>query len=250
MSCTYTAQGFYFYPTEYKPSASVYSGFFVIHAIISPMRQKRLQGFTGAFPAICHIPAHAIQRIHKPRIYSLRHAGGHTIKRNTSSAYQIPAPRRTLCSSTQPPYYNKVYKSAPPCYGSMPDSAAYRRPCRPGVPAEGSARRRLDATNARRLAIWHRSAVRAWRVSLTPSTRRGSPAAGAGRAAAEPLTACAVPLSGLRPIANKGNNSRSVPAGIVVTASGIVVANSRSFSNKIVAKSSDDKLLKVLYIVY
>lgn len=26
--------------------------------------------------------------------------------------YQIPPPRRTLCSSTQPPYYNKVYKGA------------------------------------------------------------------------------------------------------------------------------------------
>lgn len=48
-------------------------------------------------------------------------------RRSTSSAYQIPAPRRTLYSSAHPPYYNNVYKG--PCYGSMPDSAAYRRPC-------------------------------------------------------------------------------------------------------------------------
>lgn len=34
-------------------------------------------------------------------------------RRNTSSTYQIPTPRRTLCRSAQPPYYNKVYKSAP-----------------------------------------------------------------------------------------------------------------------------------------
>lgn len=55
---------------------------------------------------------------------------------------------------------------------------------RPGAPAEGvsvsictgSARRRLDTSHARRLVIWYR-------VSLAPSTRRGSPAAKARRAA-------------------------------------------------------------------
>lgn len=53
-------------------------------------------------------------------------------RRSASSTYQIPEPRRTLYRSAQPPYYNKVYKSAPPCYRSMPDGAAYRRPCQPG----------------------------------------------------------------------------------------------------------------------
>ena len=53
---------------------------------------------------------------------------------NTSSTYKIPPPRRTLYRPAQPPYYNKVYKGAwvRTCYGSMPDSAAYRRPCQPG----------------------------------------------------------------------------------------------------------------------
>ena len=48
--------------------------------------------------------------------------------------YQIPAPRRTLYSSAQPPYYNKVYKGAwgALCYGPMPDSAADCRLCKPG----------------------------------------------------------------------------------------------------------------------
>ena len=55
-------------------------------------------------------------------------------RRSASSAYQIPAPRRTPCRSAQPPYYNNVYKGAAVryCYGSMPDSAADRRPCQPG----------------------------------------------------------------------------------------------------------------------
>ena len=33
-------------------------------------------------------------------------------RHSTSSAYQIPTPRRTLYRSAQPPYYNKVYKGA------------------------------------------------------------------------------------------------------------------------------------------
>ena len=33
-------------------------------------------------------------------------------RRSTSSTYQIPTTRRTLHRSAQPPYYNKVYKSA------------------------------------------------------------------------------------------------------------------------------------------
>lgn len=34
-------------------------------------------------------------------------------RRRTSSACRIPTQRRTLHRSTQPPYYNKVYKGAP-----------------------------------------------------------------------------------------------------------------------------------------
>nr|DAG61535.1 MAG TPA: hypothetical protein [Caudoviricetes sp.] len=70
----------------------------------------------------------------------------------------------------------------------MPDGAADRRPCQ---------RQRVSASSlhpvqgsSRRLEVWHR-------VNPTPSTRRGSPAAGARRA--EPLTATAVSLFGLSP---------------------------------------------------
>ena len=55
-------------------------------------------------------------------------------RRSTSSTYQIPATRRTLYRPAQPRYYNNVYKGAAVChcYGSMPNGAAYRRPCEPG----------------------------------------------------------------------------------------------------------------------
>lgn len=72
--------------------------------------------------------------------------------------------------------------SAPTVCGSLASDT-------PGAPAEGSASPPvqgqpgggLDAPHARRLAIWHRSAVRAHLVSLAPSTRRGSPATGGRR---------------------------------------------------------------------
>nr|DAE76411.1 MAG TPA: hypothetical protein [Caudoviricetes sp.] len=83
--CLVSAEGarLLFCPATYQPRASVYSGFSAHHAIMPHKRQKRLQGFTGAFPLICPIPAHTIQQPHKPPMHHLRHAGGHTVKRST-----------------------------------------------------------------------------------------------------------------------------------------------------------------------
>ena len=110
--------------------------------------------------------------------------------------YQIPPPRRTLYRAAQPPYYNKVYIRACPFYGSIPDSAAYHRPCQPGgismLPTPGG------------LQSGTGSAVRAHRVSLAPSTRRGSPAAGTRRAARNHWRLSPQLFSGFRPIANRG----------------------------------------------
>nr|DAP77284.1 MAG TPA: hypothetical protein [Caudoviricetes sp.] len=109
---------------------------------------------------------------------------------------QIPPPRRTLYSSVQPPYYNKVYKGAAvrTCYGFMPDSAADRRPYQPGgvsaFPTPGGLR---SGTG---------SAVKAHR--LAPSTRQGSQAAGARRAARNHWRLSPHLFSGFRPIANRG----------------------------------------------
>nr|DAG60771.1 MAG TPA: hypothetical protein [Caudoviricetes sp.] len=61
-----------------------------------------------------------------------------------------------------------------------------------------------SVAQARRLAIWHRSAFRAHRSSPAPSTRRGSPAAGAGRAARNHWRLPPQLFSGCRPIANRG----------------------------------------------
>ena len=81
---------------------------------------------------------------------------------------EIPPPRPDAVQVSTADYYNKVYKSA-----------RVRTP---------------QTMPARRLAIWHRSAVRAYPVSLAPFTRRDSPPGGA-----EPLAALAVFIFGLSP---------------------------------------------------
>lgn len=128
--------------------------------------------------------------------------------------YQITPTRRTLYRSTQPSYYNKVYKGAP-CYRSMPDSATYRRPYQPGGVSccrlwiAGKCWQRVSSTDPAHPLRGHR--LHLYRVSpaacnlapagaLHPAGQSGSGAAGG----AEPLTATAVSFSGFRPIANRG----------------------------------------------
>ena len=148
--------GLLFCLAAYQPRASVCSGLYSIHTIIQPKRQNRLQGFTVAFPLICAIPAHTIQQIRKPPMHSLRHAGGHTVKRSTSSTYQIPPPLRTLYRSAQRPIiikYIRVQRCAPavdPCpavqhiadhaspAGSAPTVCGSLASVASGAPADGS----------------------------------------------------------------------------------------------------------------
>ena len=90
--------------------------------------------------------------------------------------YQIPTPHRTLYSSAQPPYYNKVYIGVQRRTPVMDLCQTVQR-----IPQTMPARR------GQRLHLY--------RVSPALSTRRGSPAAGG----AEPLAALAAALFGLSP---------------------------------------------------
>ena len=181
MPCIDTVQGFYFCAAAYQPHTSVYSGFSAVHAIIRSKRQNRLQGFTAAFPLICHIPAHTIQQTHKPTIHHLRHAGAHHSAVVPPPIPEIPPPRRTLYRSTQPPYYNKVYKGAAvrPCYGSI------RRRC--------SITQTMPARRGQRLRLYR---VCPAAGTLHPAGQSSGRGAAGG---AEPLTATAVSLFGLSP---------------------------------------------------
>lgn len=113
MPCIDTVQGFSFCPAVYQLLTIVYDCLSAVNAIIPPQRQNRLQGFTGAFPLICHIPARTIQQAHKPPIHRLRHVGGHTVKRSTCTDTRYNRHTGRCTGGNVSTYYNKVYKGAP-----------------------------------------------------------------------------------------------------------------------------------------
>lgn len=157
--------------------------------------------------------------VHPAIPHHLRRAGAHTRARTHSSAYQIPPPHQTPHRLAQPPIiirYIRMQRRTPvmdPCQTvqyitdharpawSAPAACGSLASAAPGAPAEGSASPPKTGS-ARRLAIWHRSAVRAHRLAL--STRRSSPAAGVRRAARNHWRLPPQLFSGFRPIANRG----------------------------------------------
>lgn len=148
-------QGFSFCPAAIQPNTSVYSAFCAVNAVIPPAQRWSVSQ-----------------------------------RRNASSAYQNHRHARTLYSSAQTPYYNKVYKGA-----------AVRTYCCRSM----QARRDLEylpRPAACNLAPGQRS-TRAGRHHGTfhPAGQSSDRGAAGG---AEPLAATAASLSGFRPIANRG----------------------------------------------
>lgn len=126
--------GLLFCPAAIQPHTSVYSAFCAVRAIYTAHATKQRTRLYRGFS--CNY-ARSTARDTRPTqaaIIPLAPRWSVSQRRNTSSEYQIPAPRRTLYRTAQPPYYNKVYKGAAvcPCYRSMPDGATHRRPCQPG----------------------------------------------------------------------------------------------------------------------
>ena len=154
---------------------------FAINEVIPPTPQNSTQVFVGAFPVdLLHSSAHntaATQSAYTPsapRWRAYRQA-------QHLHRYQIPPPNRDAVQLSTAAYYNKVYKGAPL-------SRIHARQCS-----------RPQTIQARRLAIWHRSAVRAH-----------PPPGGAvqqhGRGGRRGTTGGLPPhlFSGFRPIANRG----------------------------------------------
>jgi hypothetical protein len=182
---------------------------------LPPQTQNRLQGFAGAFPAICPIlrplsgcaSCYAVHPARRWRTYK---------QAQRLHRYQIPPPRRTQHRTEQPPIiiiYTGVYAGASllwiharrcsilqtmqarrglllscaECWQVLTHCQHYR----PGAPTEGvsvstctwSARRRLDASHARRFAVWHWVNGQSAQGQLGTLHPAGSPVAGARRAA-------------------------------------------------------------------
>lgn len=194
MPCIDTVQGFYFCPAAIQPHTSVYSAFCAVNAIRCKTAHMALQWLFWLF-AVFYAYYSAV---YPAILYSLQGAGGHTSKRNTSSAYQIPPPRRTLYRSAQPSIiirYIRVYLCAPvmdPCQ-TVQHIADHARQTRsapaaceslawsaPGAPAEGAASPPVQCQPG----------------ILHPAGHSGGRGAVGG---AEPLAALAASLFGLSP---------------------------------------------------
>lgn len=106
--------GLLFCPAVIQPHKSVYSVFCAVHASYTARATKqRTELYRGFTRDYARSTAHDIRPTQADIIppaqcwsVSQRPDGLHR--------YQILPPLRTLHSSAQPPYYNKVYKGAPP----------------------------------------------------------------------------------------------------------------------------------------
>lgn len=162
-----TVQGFSFCPAAYKPRTSVYSALCIIHTIYTARTSKAFTGlYSGVSVNLTHSSAHntvatqAVYTPHEPRWRAYHQT-------QYSHRYQIQPPHRTLYSSAQPPYYNKVYIRVQRCA--------------------------LLWINARQC-----------NTSQTMPARRGQSSGRGAAGGAEPLTAPPYLFSGFRPIANRG----------------------------------------------
>lgn len=126
--------GLLLYSDSIQPNTSVYSVLCSVHEVILTTPQNSIQSFTAVFPAIAPAQPPTIPDRQKRLQYRLRHAGKHIRARTRSTYTRYHRHAGTLYRSAQAAYYNNVYKRVQgrPCYGSMPDGAAYRRPCQPG----------------------------------------------------------------------------------------------------------------------
>lgn len=127
-------QGFSFCLAAYQPRASVYSGFYSIHAIYTAKTSK---AFTGlCMDVSVDLPYSSVQQC--SRYTSRLYTACATLEGIPSSATPPPIPDTTATPDAvqlkTAAYYNKVYKGAAvrPCRGSMPDRATHRRLCKSG----------------------------------------------------------------------------------------------------------------------
>ena len=143
-------QGFYFCPATYQPRTSACNGLSAIHAINNYTATMQ-KAFTGLYRCVSGNLTHFTAYNTRPAKSDITPPAPRwsvSQRRNTSTNTKTQPPRRTLYRSAQPPYYNKVYKGA-------------------------AVRTVMDPCPAVQHSADH--------ASPAPSTRRGSPAAGAWR---------------------------------------------------------------------
>ena len=183
MPCILTGAGLLFCSDAIQTHASVYSAFCRVNAnYIAHATKRRTELYSGFS---CDCASSTVHDTRPTQVAIIPPAPLWSISqhRSTSTDTRYKTLCRTLYRSVQPPYYNKVYKGAAvrSCYRSMPDGAAYRRPCQPGGLQSGTGQRVRGGGQP---------------DTLHPAGQSSSRGTAGG---AEPLTATAVPLFGLSP---------------------------------------------------
>lgn len=197
-------QGFYFVLLQYRPIQAFTGRFPVSMQVYRPRHKtahRALQALFLLFALFCRRCVAGTSAYTAP---PAPRWSTHT-RRNTSSTYQIPTPRRTLCRSAQPPYYNKVYKSAPLLWiHARQCSTSQTMQTRLGQLLPSADRWQvLHPAHLLRGQRLHLCKVSPAACNLAPVSGQGAPggqSSGSGRAGgAELLTATAVSLFGLSP---------------------------------------------------
>lgn len=126
--------GLLFCPAAIHPNTSVYIVFYTIHASYTAHAAKQHTGLCRRFSSYLPCFAAAVWRVHPAIPRRLRHAGAYhsTAAPPARTRYQHYAGRCTAQHS-RPIIIRYIRGTAVcPCYGSIPDSVAYHRPCQPG----------------------------------------------------------------------------------------------------------------------
>lgn len=153
--------GLLFCPAAIQPHTSVNRAFYRVNAIYTAHAAKWRTGLYRGFSCdLTYSTAHDTRPTQADIIPPATRWRAYT-RPDGLHRYQILTPRRTLHRSAQPPYYNKVYKSA-----EVQHTADHASPAA---------------------------------CNLAPSTRRGQSSSRGAAGGAEPLTATAVSLFGLSP---------------------------------------------------
>lgn len=114
--------GLLFFPAAIQPHTSVYRAFCTVNATYTSNDTKQCAGLCRRFS--CDFTRSTANDTRQTQADIIPPAPRWSVsqRRNTSSVYQVPQPRRNAVQGMAASYYNKVYKGAAvrPCRGSMP----------------------------------------------------------------------------------------------------------------------------------
>ena len=134
--------GLLFCPATIQPHTSVYSGFYIIHELYRP-RNKTAHGALQKLFRLFAAFFRCCVAVYPAILHHLRHDGAYhsAVAPPANTRYQRHAGRYTGQHSR--PIIIR-YIRVQPCYGSMPDGAADRRPCKPSRVVQRQRRGTID----------------------------------------------------------------------------------------------------------